>query len=205
MCVEYLEKHLVDEEAIFEIPELEVRQWSQNIDPSSKLQMLLESQNEVTKVTSDVAKHLADIAPGDKEGKNGNKGSSVVTESQKLIETLQEKQKKQSVTSSSQMVTSQPTQTSFSQSQSRSRSKSKTKTDSRSSSRQTGCGKDETDGVIMSEIVPDSRTLSSKPSSSILELKRSCLFNFKNEGFKMMKIGVPQNVTDEFWSEDSLH
>ena len=72
MCVEYLEKHLVDEEAIFEIPELEVRQWSQNIDPSSKLQMLLESQNEVTKVTFDVAKHLADIAPGDKEGKNGN-------------------------------------------------------------------------------------------------------------------------------------
>ena len=175
-----------------------MRQWSQNIDPSSTLQMLLESQNEVTKVTSDVAKHLADIAPGDKEGKNGNKGSSVVTESQKLIETLQEKQKKQSVTSSSQMVTSQPTQTSFSQSQSRSRSKSKTKTDSRSSSRQTGCGKDETDGVIMSEIVPDSRTLSSKPSSSILELKRSCLFNFKNEGFKMMKIG-------EFWSEDNLH
>ena len=68
MCVEYLEKHLVDEEAKFEIPELEV-----------------------TKVTSDVAKHLADIAPGDKEGKNGNKGSSVVTESQKLIETLQRK------------------------------------------------------------------------------------------------------------------
>ena len=91
MCVEYLEKHLVDEEAKFEIPELEVRQWSQNIDPSSKLQMLLESQNEVTKVTSDVAKHLADIAPGDKEGKIGNKGSSVVTESQKLIETLQRK------------------------------------------------------------------------------------------------------------------
>ena len=89
-----------------------------------------------------IAKHLADIAPGDKEGKNGNKGSSVVTESQKLIETLQEKQKKQSVTSSSQMVTSQPTQTSFSQSQSRSRLKSKTKTDSRSSSRQTGLSED---------------------------------------------------------------
>ena len=34
--------------------------------------------------------------------------------------------------------------------------------------------------------------------------KSSCLFNFKNEGFKMMKIGVPQNVTDEFWSEDNL-
>ena len=33
--------------------------------------MLLESQNEVTKVTSDVAKHLADIAQGDKEGNKG--------------------------------------------------------------------------------------------------------------------------------------
>ena len=36
-------------------------------------------------------------------------------------------------------------------------------------------------------------------------LKSSCLFNFKNEGFKMMKLGVPENVIDEFWSEDNLH
>ena len=36
-------------------------------------------------------------------------------------------------------------------------------------------------------------------------LKSSCLFNFKNEGFKMMKMGVPNDVTDEFWSEDLLY
>ena len=30
----------------------------------------------------------------------------------------------------------------------------------------------------------------------------SCLLNLKNEGFKMMKLGVPEN---EFWSEDNLH
>ena len=36
-------------------------------------------------------------------------------------------------------------------------------------------------------------------------LKSSCLFNFKNEGFKMMSLGIPQNVTDEFWSEDQLY
>ena len=29
--------------------------------------------------------------------------------------------------------------------------------------------------------------------------------NFKNEGIKMMKLGVPENVMDEFWSEDNLH
>ena len=28
--------------------------------------------------------------------------------------------------------------------------------------------------------------------------------NFKNEGIKMMKFGVPENVMDEFWSEDNL-
>ena len=37
MCVEYLEKHLVDEEAKFDIPELEVRQQSQNIDPEIEM------------------------------------------------------------------------------------------------------------------------------------------------------------------------
>ena len=36
-------------------------------------------------------------------------------------------------------------------------------------------------------------------------LKSSCLFNFKNEGFKMMKLGVPVNVVDEFCTEDHLH
>ena len=36
-------------------------------------------------------------------------------------------------------------------------------------------------------------------------LKSFCLFNFKNEGFKMMSIGIPKNVTDEFWSEDRLY
>ena len=37
MCVEYLEKHLVDEKAKFDIPELEVRQQSQNIDPEIEM------------------------------------------------------------------------------------------------------------------------------------------------------------------------
>ena len=36
-------------------------------------------------------------------------------------------------------------------------------------------------------------------------LRSSCLFNFKNEGFRMMSIGVPHNVTDEFWSQDLLY
>ena len=35
-------------------------------------------------------------------------------------------------------------------------------------------------------------------------LKSSCLFNFKNEGFKMMKLGVPENVVDELLCEDNL-
>ena len=49
--------------------------------------MLLENQNEVTKVTSDVARHLADIAAGKTE-----QNFSVVTELQRMIETIQKKQ-----------------------------------------------------------------------------------------------------------------
>ena len=35
-------------------------------------------------------------------------------------------------------------------------------------------------------------------------LKSSCLFNFKNEGFRMMEIGIPHDVVDEFWNLDQL-
>ena len=35
-------------------------------------------------------------------------------------------------------------------------------------------------------------------------LKSSCLFNFKNEGFKMREVGVPHDVIDEFWNNDNL-
>ena len=55
--------------------------------------MLLESQNEVTKVTSDVAKHLADLANGKSNDGQQVGGFSVVQELQTMIETLQEKQK----------------------------------------------------------------------------------------------------------------
>ena len=109
--------------------------------------MLLENQNEVTKVTSDVARHLADIAAGKTE-----QNFSVVTELQRMIETIQNKQ---------QVVIS--TQTS----QSSSRSKSSGRDVNTSQSRP-GSERDETDGVIPTDI--DSRTFSSKPPSSILEL-----------------------------------
>ena len=134
---------------------------------SSKLQMLLESQNEVTKVTSDVARHLADLANG--KNTDGQGGFSVVQELQTMIQTLQEKQRR----ASNQVMT---TQTSHSTS---SREKSKTSTPTKSRTRsatsrtsQTAqeSGKDETDGVIRSEIPSELRTLSSKPPSSILEL-----------------------------------
>ena len=109
--------------------------------------MLLENQNEVTKVTSDVARHLADIAAGKTE-----QNFSVVTELQRMIEAIQNKQ---------QVVIS--TQTS----QSSSRSKSSGRDVNTSPSRP-GSERDETDGVIPTDI--DSRTFSSKPPSSILEL-----------------------------------
>ena len=59
--------------------------------------MLLESQNEVTKVTSDIAKHLADLANGKSNVGQQVGGFSVVQELQTMIETLQEKQKRMSV------------------------------------------------------------------------------------------------------------
>ena len=60
---------------------------------SSKLQKLLESQNEVTKVTSDVARHLSEIAGGQHAGAEAAAGVSVVHELQTLIETLQQRQR----------------------------------------------------------------------------------------------------------------
>ena len=135
---------------------------------SSKLQMLLESQNEVTKVTSDVAKHLADLANGRNNDGGQQGGFSVVQELQTMIETLQEKQKKMSI---------QTTQTSSHSISSREKSKTSTPSKSRTSlvntrtsHRNEESGKDETDGVIRSEIPSELRTLSSKPPSSILEL-----------------------------------
>ena len=35
-------------------------------------------------------------------------------------------------------------------------------------------------------------------------LKSSCLINFKNEGFRMMEIGVPHDMVEEFWNSDNL-
>ena len=58
----------------------------------------MDNQNEVTKVTSDVARHLADIAGGKAE-----QNFSVVTELQKMIETMQRKQQ-QEVTSTQVIV-----------------------------------------------------------------------------------------------------
>ena len=35
-------------------------------------------------------------------------------------------------------------------------------------------------------------------------LKSSCLFNFKNEGFRIMDLGVPHDVIDEFWNDEKF-
>ena len=125
--------------------------------------MLLESQNEVTKVTSDVAKHLADLANGKSNDGQQTGGFSVVQELQTMIETLQEKQKRMSVQVST-------TQTSTHSTSSREKSKTSTPSKTRTSQIIEESGKDETDGVIRSEIPSELRTLSSKPPSSILEL-----------------------------------
>ena len=125
--------------------------------------MLLESQNEVTKVTSDVAKHLADLANGKNNDGQQVGGFSVVQELQTMIETLQEKQKRMSVQVST-------TQTSSHSTSSRVKSKTSTPSKTRTSHKIEESGNDETDGVIRSEIPSELRTLSSKPPSSILEL-----------------------------------
>ena len=130
---------------------------------SAKLQTLLDSQNEVTKITSDVAKHLADLANGkNTDGQQGG-GFSVVQELQTMIETLQEKQKRTSIQVST-------TQTSRHSTSSREKSKTSTPSKSRTSLKNEESGRDETDGVIHSEIPSELRTVSSKPPSSILEL-----------------------------------
>ena len=141
---------------------------------SSKLQKLLESQNEVTKVTSDVARHLSEIAGGQHAGAEAAAGVSVVHELQTLIETLQQRQRPASSRQGASITTQTSTQSSSrekSKTSTPSKSRSKSSVTSRSGGRaESGSGRDETDGVIQSEIPSDFRTISSKPPSSILEL-----------------------------------
>jgi len=145
---------------------------------SSKLQNLLDNQNEVTKATSDVAKHLATIASG-KNLATETSAFSVVNELQKMIENLQTKKettipptpstRDTTQTSTKSQTLTAPTTESGTQSSTAKTTRTTTATVQTSYSRQES-ERDSTDGIIPSEIIVDPSSYASKPPSSILEL-----------------------------------